>query len=99
MPFDAAIDDYLHLIVRTRPWTKKREEELLTELEEWLYEQHERRFGVAEITPELAAQYAAAINLSMAERDELLNVLRTFALWAKQQQLIETDQFALAPAL
>lgn len=96
MPFDAAIDDYLHLIVRTRPWTKKREEELLCEFEEWLYEQHERRFDLAEITPELATQYAATINLSMAERDELLRVLGTFCLWATQQQLIETNQFALA---
>lgn len=99
MPFDAAIEDYLHLIVRTRPWTKKREEALLTEFEDWLYEQHMRRFHVADLGPELAAQYAAALNLSQAERDELLNVLRIFSLWATQQNLIETNQFAPVAAL
>lgn len=99
MPFDSAIDDYLHLIVRTRPWTKKREEELLTEFDEWLYEQHAHRFETAEITPELVAQYASAINLSMAERDELLGVLRVFSLWAVQQQVIVSNQFELAATL
>lgn len=99
MPFDSAIDDYLHLIVRTRPWTKKREEELLTEFEEWLYEQHSRRVETAEVTPELAAQYASAINLSIAEREELLSVLRVFGLWAAQQQIIAGNQFELAATL
>lgn len=38
---DAAVDEYIHLISRTRPWTKAEEEEFLLGWSDWLYE----RFG------------------------------------------------------
>lgn len=36
--FDEALDEYLHVIVRTRPWTKKAQEDILSCFGIWLEE-------------------------------------------------------------
>jgi hypothetical protein len=98
IPIDVAIDDYLHTIVRTRPWTKKREEELLEGLSAWLYEQPDPRVALDEIAPALAEQYAAAASLSATERDELLAALDHLYAWSVYADQIDHNPFAAQPA-
>lgn len=50
-PIDVAIDDYMHVIARTRPWSLKREDELLEAFSEWLYEQAAPRVMLDEVAP------------------------------------------------
>lgn len=90
---DAAIDDYLHTIVRTRPWTKKREEELLEGLSDWLYEQPEPRIRLSEIGPELVQQYAVATALSAADQRELLGALHNLYTWLIHAEAVKENPF------
>jgi len=73
---DAVIDDYLHKIVRNRPWTKAREEELLARYADWLYEQPEHGVLLVDAGPQAAERYADAAGLADDERDELMGSLR-----------------------
>jgi hypothetical protein len=82
MKFDAAIDEYLHAIVRTRPWTKQREEELLTALSDWLYTQPSQSVDLAAITPPVVRQYSDMRGLDDAEQDDLKTALTRLLVWA-----------------
>jgi hypothetical protein len=81
--FDAAIDDYLHAIIRTRPWTKKREEELLTSLSDWLYAQPDLSVQLASVTPPVVRRYCATTGLDDAEQDDLQVTLIRLRVWAE----------------
>ena len=94
MTIDAAIDDYLHTIVRTRPWTKKREEELLEALSDWLYQQPEPRIRLPEIGPELVQQYARATELSTDDHRALLGALHNLYTWSIHAEAVEENPFA-----
>lgn len=88
--FDAALDDYLHLIVRTRPWTKKREEQWLRIFGQWL----EQRWGTdAALTWEslsLVASCAADRGLQVREREEMESAVGNLCLWATRAEMLET---------
>lgn len=94
MTIDAAIDDYLHTIVRTRPWTKKREEELLEGLSDWLYEQPEPRIRLSEIGPELVQQYTLVAGLRADDQRELLVALHNLYTWSIHVEAVEDNPFA-----
>jgi hypothetical protein len=89
----AVIDDYLHIIVRTRPWTKKREEELLLAFSDWFYAQPEPSYTITSVTPATTARYAQELALSSAEHEELNAVLCTLFLWAEQQYAVPNNPF------
>ncbi len=91
---DVAIDDYLHAIVRTRPWTKPREEELLENFSAWLYQQPEARVTLDEIQPDLAQQYAAAACLTGPVQTELLGALRNLYTWSVYAEVVNHNPFA-----
>jgi hypothetical protein len=91
-PIEVAIDDYLHVIVRTRPWTKKREEAVLEEFTDWLYAQPTPRTRLDEITPELIQPFSAAIT-SGDQRRELMNILNTLYRWALHQEWVVANPF------
>lgn len=91
---DAAIDDYLHTIVRTRPWTKKREGELLEAFSDWLYAQPVPSVALNEIGPNLVDQYAAAMVLNTADHNELLAALNNVYMWSVHSQLTNYNPFA-----
>lgn len=94
MTIDAAIDDYLHTIVRTRPWTKKREEELLEGLSDWLYQQPQQRIRLPEIGPELVRQYAAATALDETDHRDLLAALHNLYTWSIHTEAVKENPFA-----
>ena len=89
---DAAIDDYLHLIIRTRPWTKAHEEAQLMGMVEWIYAQPAQDRGLAAADTELVDRYVAATELSAAESDELTATLARFNDWAAAAGLLPGDR-------
>ena len=93
---EIALDDYLHAIVRTSPWIVRREEELLTGLVEWLYEQPDARVDLAAVTPATVANYIAATRLPAAEQDELVVALNHLFMWAERSRAVEHNPFAEA---
>jgi site-specific recombinase XerD len=90
---DAAIDEYLHTIVRTRPWTKKREEELLEGFTGWLFDQPQREITLDALTVDDLQRYASAARLDDAERDDLVAALYHVFLWSIRQGWITTNPF------
>ncbi len=91
---DTAIDDYMHVIARTRPWTKKREEALLTPFVEWLYEQPDEPVELKAIGPAVLARYVAATGLDNEEHDDLAHTLRHVYMWAEQSGWVSSNPFA-----
>ena len=92
--FDQALDDYLHTIVRTQPWIKAREEDLLATFGEWLAMQPRIPDSLTSITPALVESYVAADCLQPAEYDELVEALHNLCSWAQYQDLIPENPFA-----
>lgn len=91
---DVAIDDYLHTIVRTRPWTKKREEELLEAFSDWLYAQPVPAVTLQEIGPNLVDHYATTRSLNSAEHNELLGALNNLYMWSVHSGMTNHNPFA-----
>lgn len=89
---EAAIDDYLHTIVRSQPWIKKQEEAVLLAFSEWLYDQPTSP-ALAAISPELTARYAQATGLSTAEHEALNLALQHVFAWAEYQQEVTANPF------
>lgn len=84
------IDDYLHVIVRTRPWTKKREAEALTTFAAWLRGRWSNSGNwLACLTPALARHSATERGLDARERDNLLAALDNLLAWARAEGLLE----------
>lgn len=98
LKIDMAIDDYLHTIVRTRPWTKAREEELLVAFSDWLYEQPAATIMLTDIATEHVKQYATAAVLSESTQHELCNVLNNVYRWSAKQGWIARNPFGMAAA-
>lgn len=90
---DTAIDDYLHQIVRTRPWTKKREEELLDGFCDWLFMQKGLDTRLRALTPGVYARYADAEDLCAADRDDLARTLSNLMAWAAHKELVAANPF------
>ncbi len=91
---DVALDDYLHQIVRTRPWTKKREEALLTAFLDWLYAQPHASAYLDTITPVVSARYVREAGLSAREGRDLTAALYNLFAWAEQGNRVQTNPFA-----
>lgn len=92
--FDRALDDYLHTIVRTRPWVKAREEDLLATFGEWLATQPRISDSLTSITPALVESYVAADRLQPSEYDELAEALYNLCSWAQHHELLTDNPFA-----
>jgi site-specific recombinase XerD len=93
---DVAIDEYLHTIVRTRPWTKKREEELLEGFSQWQAEQAQSRMTLDAITVNDVQRYATAVDLRDTDRDDLVAALHHVFLWSIRQGWIDASPFEAA---
>lgn len=92
-PIDVAIDDYMHVIARTRPWSMRREEELLEVFSEWLYEQPEPRVMLNEIVPEQVQHFVAAAEWNEEDQQELIDVLNNLYLWSGKQGWVVVNPF------
>ena len=92
--FDAAVDEYLHAIVRTRPWTKKREAELLTLLSDWLYAQPDLSVQLASVAPPVVRSYYAATGLDDAEQDDLQVTLIRLRVWTEVNGYLQSSPHA-----
>jgi hypothetical protein len=90
---EAAIDDYLHTIVRSQPWLKKQEEELLMAFNDWLYEQPGMSHELGAISPTTSARYAEAVGLSASEYEALHTALHHLFSWAEYQHAVTTNPF------
>ncbi|HEX6293325.1 MAG TPA: hypothetical protein VFZ66_29360 [Herpetosiphonaceae bacterium] len=90
---EAAIDDYLHTIVRSQPWIKKQEEDALLAFNDWLYEQPDMSRSLAAISPATTARYAQAVGLSAAEHEALDAALHHVFAWAEHQQVVAANPF------
>jgi len=94
MALDAAIDDYLHTIIRSRPWAKKREEELLGGFSEWLYAQPNANVTLDSLDSSVVTEYATSQRLDAAEQDELLATLNNLYVWAIYAQAVDANPFS-----
>ena len=83
LEYDQAVDEYLHAIVRVRPWTLRRETEQLEALSDWLYAQSDLSVELDAVTPEVTHRYAAENNLSDAEREALDATLERLRAWTE----------------
>jgi site-specific recombinase XerD len=92
-PLDIAIDDYMHVIARTRPWTIKHEEAYLEAFSAWLYEQPNGNVLLTEIDTAHLHSYATDAALSPAEQDDLRSVLNNVYCWSAHQGWIEHNPF------
>jgi hypothetical protein len=88
-----AIDDYLRLIVRTRPWTKAREEEILTPFGTWMYEQADLALELDAISPAIVQRYVAHAGLSDDEHTDLDRTLGKVLLWAESRGFVRRNPF------
>lgn len=73
-----AIDEYLHLIVRVRPWTRKREEAALTGFAAWLGE----KATLTSVTPALASNYIQEARLDPDRAEAVLAAVDHLLGWA-----------------
>jgi hypothetical protein len=92
---DVAIDEYLHTIVRSQPWIKKHEADLLLAFSEWLYAQPLSR-ALTSIRPELTARYVAATSVSEADHEALNRALQHVFAWAEYQHEVPGNPFLAA---
>ena len=77
---EAALDNYLHVMVRVRPWAKKASEEMLRPLNNWLDEQA-GVLPVTALTPEVVGAYCSDVRLTVGARTDLRAALHDFARW------------------
>lgn len=94
-PIDVAIDDYMHVIARTHPWTMKREEACLEAFSDWLYAQTPAHIMLDDIAPGHVQHYASTTALSPADQHELHSALSNVYRWSAQQSWIEHNPFAV----
>jgi hypothetical protein len=79
----ALADDYLRVIARTRPWTRRAEAEALAAFAEWAAGDPERlRLESPDGAAALAARCAAELGLAPELRERMATALRGFAAWA-----------------
>ncbi|MDQ3522958.1 MAG: hypothetical protein M3434_11565 [Gemmatimonadota bacterium] len=79
---EQAIDDYLHVVVRTRPWTRKREAEALTAFVAWFRgPPTSSGASLADLTPALARHSATERGLDAGELEQLLTALQNLLAW------------------
>ncbi|MEW5925989.1 MAG: hypothetical protein AB1941_00745 [Gemmatimonadota bacterium] len=83
----ARVDDYLRVIVRTRPWTRRAEEEALAALAEWAAGDPARLELRAPGAPDaVAARCAAELRLAPEQQERMTAALRSFAAWAEAEE-------------
>lgn len=82
----ALVDDYLRVVTRTRPWTRRLEEAVLTDFAKWAAgdPDHLRREPAAGWYT-LASRYADGPELPAELRERRAEVLRGFAAWAEAE--------------
>jgi hypothetical protein len=84
--YEMAVDDYLHQIVRTRPWTKKEDEAQLTAFGAWLEGQPVARLD--EITGALLRAYVRDARLEQTEEQAFYTALHRLYTWSEWQGLV-----------
>ncbi len=93
--YTTALDDYFHLIVRTRPWTKKEDEALLAAFGDWLEARSVEH--LAEITPALIRAYVQDVRLDSGEEQAFYVALRRLYTWSEWQGLVPAETLSLLP--
>jgi hypothetical protein len=93
LDLEAAIDDYLHTIVRSQPWIKKQEEAVLLPFNDWVYEQPDLSPMLTEVSPAITARYVEAVELSAADHESLTTALHHLFTWAEYQQVVAANPF------
>ena len=90
LEYDLAIDEYLHAIVRTRPWTVRRDTELLEALSDWLYAQPDlMSVELGAVTPETIRRYATGNGLTEEECEEVDEAVERLQAWTETRGLRE----------
>lgn len=80
---DALVDEYLRVIVRTRPWTRRREEESLSLLVAWAASKSGGREADTESGENaLVDRCGTDLGLDPAERERLRLAVRNLNRWA-----------------
>ncbi|MDQ3389338.1 MAG: hypothetical protein M3483_07540 [Gemmatimonadota bacterium] len=87
---DVLIDDYLRVIVRTRPWTRRREEEALTTLLSWVNAQP-GSVKTLLVTEDVVAQCADDLDLGHEARENLQLAARNLMAWARGEGKLERN--------
>jgi hypothetical protein len=75
-----AIDEYLHVIVRTRPWTRKSEEVALSGFADWLGGQA----TLTSVSPALASRYVQEAKLTPDRAETVLDAVNRLLSWVQQ---------------
>jgi len=97
--FARAVDDYLHAIVRIRPFDVAREETLLEAFGAWLDAQPDRERTLDEVGPDTLTAYAAATALPAADHAAVARAVDQLARWHARQDVRHPsrDHAHLAP--
>ncbi len=84
----SAVDDYLRLITRVRPWTKRAEERRLADLCRWLDGLPSGPPGLNELPASGAvARYLNAAGADADERAGMVSTLGNFYRWAVANEM------------
>jgi hypothetical protein len=85
-PLEGWIDEYLRVIVRTRPWTKRREEEALGTFSKWMQSHaRERDADLAVRGVALAERCADDLSLDREGRERLRSAVRGLTMWVRAE--------------
>ena len=98
LAFEAALDDYLHQIVRTRPWTVTQEEAVLNEFAAWLLGQPDLGGDLVQITPDVIKRYRAATTLDEPQFATFEAAVGRLTAWAEYQGLIPHNRLKVSAA-
>lgn len=90
----AAIDDYLHTIVRSRPWTIKRDQEILEALDTWLSGPDDDSPPIAQIDPAIVERYVRDAGIDQPQRAELHAALDALFTWLVHDRAVSDNPFA-----
>lgn len=83
----AFVDDYLRVVVRTRPWTRRQEGEMLAAFVEWVAADPDRlSLDAPACGAALAARCAEELGLSPDLGERLTVAVRSFAAWAEAEE-------------
>jgi hypothetical protein len=92
-PFDATLDEYLHLIARVCPWNLPREGPLLTAFAEWLGGCPDVWADLDALGPEAATRYAEQAGLTQDQYEGLLSALAGLYRWATRDGRAVSNPF------
>ena len=97
--FDAAVDEYLHLIARVCPWELPREQPRLQGFAAWLGRQGRAPADLEAVEPAMALRHAHEDGLGAGDTEALMSALAGLYRWAARDGRVGHNPFSGAHEL